>query len=87
MGLIAGLAVLFIGIVVLWIMVLTFPSIFTTLGTFVENTPEAEGFGQNLVPYFEFILLFVVPLVFIGGLLVVTLIIAAFRQEARRERI
>lgn len=85
MGALLGVVLLFVGILVLWAMLLTFPSVFIPLVDFQQRTPGTDGLG-GYGEFHLFILVFVVPLVFIGMLVVVVFVGGSMRQEAHRER-
>lgn len=86
MSLLVGTALLFLFIFILWLMLIMFPPALKPLVALQQNTAGTAGLGENAM-WIQWLMLFLVPLLFIGLGIVAAFIVAAFRQEAHRGRI
>lgn len=85
MGLLLAIVLLFSGTVVLMAMILVFPVVLPPFVEFQNTAPGVENFGGH-GEYILFIAIYIVPLLFMGSLVIVTIIAGSMRQEAHRER-
>lgn len=85
MGLILAIALLFSGVVVLFAMLVAFPAIFPPFVDFMNSVPGTETFGGH-PEYMLFMIIFVVPLLFLATLTITVMIAGSMRREAHREQ-
>lgn len=85
-ALLAATIVMFFGMTVLGIMLLTFPSVFVPLVEWQNSIPATSNWGGQYSDFHLFTLLVICPLVFMGMLVIVSAILVT-RTEAHRARL